>query len=92
MGRLLERAAGDLGGSLRIHPKDSAVFTKILASFNAGREKAKQIVLDESKPLPEQGGFVFVGGTFEVDQTLDALLKDMEYELAPRIAAEVFQD
>jgi vacuolar-type H+-ATPase subunit E/Vma4 len=92
MRRLLERAVGDLGGTLRVHPKDSAVFATILASFNAGREKAKQIQIDETKPLPEQGGFVFVGGTFEVDQTLDTLLKDMEYELAPRIAAELFHE
>lgn len=92
MRRLLDRAAGDLGGALRIHPSERAVFTGILASFNAGRDRAKQIAIDEAKPLAEQGGFIFVGGAFEVDQTLDTLLKDMEYELAPRIAAELFQD
>lgn len=92
MGRLLERAAGDLGGKLRIHPKDSAAFARVLAEFNARRDPAKQVTVDETRPLPAQGGFVFVSDTFEVDQTVDTLLKDMEHELAPRIAAEIFQD
>ncbi|MCC6489401.1 MAG: V-type ATP synthase subunit E [Candidatus Hydrogenedentes bacterium] len=92
MRRLLDCAAGGLGGKLRIHPSERAVFAGILASFNAGRDRSKQLVVDETKPLAEPGGFIFVGGAFEVDQTLDTLLKDMEYELAPRIAAELFQD
>lgn len=92
MGRLLERAAGDRGGRIRIHPEDRTVFGKVLARFNGGRDAANQVTVDESRPLHDRGGFVYVSGTFEVDQTVGTLLADMEHELAPRIAAEIFQD
>ncbi|GMV91788.1 MAG: hypothetical protein AMXMBFR82_15660 [Candidatus Hydrogenedentota bacterium] len=91
MGGLLERAVGDRGGKLRIHPKDKAAFEKVLSEFN-GKRGGKPVTLDESKPLPEQGGFIFVSDTFEVDQTVGTLLTDMEHELAPQIAADLFSE
>jgi len=42
--------------------------------------------------LAERGGFVFVSEGFEVDQTLGTLLEDIQRELAPHIAAEMFAD
>lgn len=91
MGGLLERAAGDGGGRLRIHPKDKAAFEKVLSGFN-GKRGGTTVTIDESRSLPEQGGFIFVSDTFEVDQTVATLLSDMEHELAPQIAAELFSE
>lgn len=92
MSGLLERAAGDRGGKLRIHPSDKGAFEKVLATFNATRSGDAKVAVDESNPLPEQGGFVFVSESFEVDQTVGTLLSDMEHELAPQIAAALFAE
>jgi vacuolar-type H+-ATPase subunit E/Vma4 len=89
---LLERAAVDCGGTLRIHPNDRAAFERVLEACNANRSGDAKVSVDESKPLPEPGGFVFVSDTFEVDQTVGTLLSDMEHELAPRIAADLFAE
>jgi vacuolar-type H+-ATPase subunit E/Vma4 len=89
MGRLMERAVGSQGGKLRVHPKDQDVFQKVLSGLNEGRGDAK-ITLDQSAPLPERGGFIFVGADFEVDQTLDTMLKDIEHDMLPAIASELF--
>ncbi len=89
---LLERAAGDGGGKLRVHPNDKTAFEKVLAGFNANRSGDAKVTMDDAKPLSEPGGFIFVSDTFEVDQTVGTLLSDMEHELAPRIAAELFKE
>jgi vacuolar-type H+-ATPase subunit E/Vma4 len=86
----LERAAEDRGGTIRIHPEDAEAFGRLLAEFNQGRDPQTQVVLDAARPLPERGGFVFVGERYEVDQTLRTLLADLEHELAPVIAKDVF--
>ncbi|HNR30357.1 MAG TPA: V-type ATP synthase subunit E family protein [Candidatus Hydrogenedentes bacterium] len=90
MRALLERAAENRGGAVRAHPDDAPLFEQLLRDFNAGREAALHARLDTAHPLPERGGLVFVSETFEVDQTLRTLLTDVEYELAPAIATEVF--
>lgn len=90
MGRLLERSAGKSGGRLRIHPEDTEVFTAILAGMNESRDAADQVVLDGEHPLTERGGFVLVTAEFEIDQTLDTLLRDLEQEMTPVIAGELF--
>ncbi len=90
MGRLLERAAGADGGTLRVHAEDRARFLRFLEAFNRNRAVEAQVRLEDAAPLPERGGFLFSSGRYEVDQTLDTLLKDMERELAPQIAAELF--
>jgi vacuolar-type H+-ATPase subunit E/Vma4 len=92
MAGLLERAAGDRGGKLRIHPKDKAAFETILNAFNGSRSGERKVAIDESQPLPEPGGFILVSDTFEVDQTAGTLLSDMEHELAPQIAADLFAE
>lgn len=90
MARLLELAAEGAGGLLRVHPDDRAVFEEILASFNAGRPENEQVRLDDAQALPERGGFILVSEDFEVDQTLDTLLTDLEHDMSPAIAAALF--
>ena len=87
MKRLLGSAGIDCAGKLRVHPSDNAIFEAILA--NANTESA-QISLDNEHPLAERGGFIFVSENFEIDQTLDTLLANIEHEMAPQISAELF--
>jgi vacuolar-type H+-ATPase subunit E/Vma4 len=89
MGRLMERAIGSQEGKIRVHPEDRDAFQKVLSELNEGRGNAK-ISLDQSAPLPERGGFIFVGADFEVDQTLATMLKDIEHDMLPAIASELF--
>lgn len=90
MRRLLDRAAEGHGGRLRVHSGEKTRFARLLEQFNAGRPAELQVAADESRSLPEPGGFIFVSGTFEVDQTLRTLLGELEHEMAPQIAAELF--
>ncbi|MCU0577347.1 MAG: V-type ATP synthase subunit E [Desulfobacterota bacterium] len=90
MGRLLERAAGEFAGRVRIHPDDRQVFGTVLSEFNKDRGARGRIMVDEAEPLPVRGGFVFVTQDFEVDQTLETLLRELEQELLPIIAKELF--
>ncbi|HPO16979.1 MAG TPA: V-type ATP synthase subunit E family protein [Candidatus Hydrogenedentes bacterium] len=89
MRRLLERAAGADGGALRVHNEERSRFQRLLDEFNRNRSPEAQVRLDTAA-LQVRGGFWFVCGKYEVDQTLDTILKDMERELAPQIAAELF--
>ncbi len=90
MAKLLAAAAEKHGGRLRVHPDEKALFSDLLVKFNAGRPENQRVILDGAASLPERGGFFFVSEAFEVDQTLDTLLADIEHEMAPGIAAEVF--
>ncbi|MBP8131878.1 MAG: hypothetical protein KA184_20055 [Candidatus Hydrogenedentes bacterium] len=90
MRRLLDRAGERHGGRLRVHADEKARFARLLAEFNAGRAAELLVALDEARALPEPGGFIFVSDTFEVDQTLGTLLSELEHEMAPQIAAELF--
>lgn len=87
---LLERSAGQRAGRVRVHAQDRGVFVEILAAFNQGRNADARVELDEANPLAERGGFIFVGGSFQVDQTIGTLLVDLERDMAPEIAADLF--
>jgi len=89
MSRLIENAAGNLGGRIRVHPEEADLFQKILSGVNEGRTSTK-ISVDQTASLPERGGFIFISSSFEVDQTLDTMLKDIEHNMLPAIAAELF--
>ncbi|HOZ49943.1 MAG TPA: V-type ATP synthase subunit E family protein [Candidatus Hydrogenedentes bacterium] len=89
MGKLLRRAASEGGGRLRVHAEDRRVFVSLLADINKGRSPEARIELDDTHPLAQRGGFIFVGDGFQVDQTLATLLADAERELAPAIASDV---
>jgi vacuolar-type H+-ATPase subunit E/Vma4 len=89
MDRLIENAAGNLEGCIRVHPEEEELFLKILSRLNKGSASAK-ITLDQTAPLPERGGFIFVSASFEVDQTLNTMLKDIEHNMLPAMASELF--
>jgi vacuolar-type H+-ATPase subunit E/Vma4 len=86
----IERAAEGCG-ALRVHADDREVIAAILNELNLSRGEENRLVLDE-ETLPERGGFVFVGPNFEVDQTLATLLAEIEHELSPVIASELFRE
>lgn len=96
MRSLLDRSVGPQGGQqaglVRMHPQDEKLFAQLLADLNKQRGPAVQLKLDAAKPLDARGGFMFVGGSYEVDQTMATLLSDIERELAPQIAAKLFAD
>jgi vacuolar-type H+-ATPase subunit E/Vma4 len=87
---LINKVSGSAGGRLHIHHDERDVFLKILPEINEGRSSETKIVLDESYPLNERGGFVFIGAEYEVDQTLETMFKDIEKEMLPVIAKELF--
>jgi len=91
MGDLAARATAGAGGALRVHPADREAFARIVDDLNRDRAPEERVRLD-AEPLAERGGFVFVGPDFEVDQTLGTLLADLEHEMSPAIAAELFKE
>ena len=89
MGRLIEKGAGNYEGKIRVHPEEREVFETVLSHLSGGRGDAK-ITLDPSGSLPERGGFIFMSADFEVDQTLDTILREIEHDILPAIAADLF--
>ncbi len=89
MRQMIETAAGNLGGRIRVHPEEREAFERILGEMNE-RRRDSPVTLDQTVFLPERGGFVFVSTDFEMDHTLDTMLRQIEYELLPTIASELF--
>ena len=87
---LIEKAAGTSGGLLRIHMEEKDIFMEVLSHINKMRGPDTYIFIDESNPLTEKGGFVFIGKDYEVEQTLGLLLRDLRQEMLPEIAKELF--
>lgn len=85
---LLAAAADEGAATVSCHAGDAAVFGALVASLNAGRAANAQLALDPS--LEVRGGFVLKAGGYSVDQTLATLFADLERELAPQIAADLF--
>ncbi|NLV40233.1 MAG: hypothetical protein GXY15_03260 [Candidatus Hydrogenedentes bacterium] len=88
---LLRAAAGNGGGRVRVHPSDEAVFETLITEANRSRAGAGPLTLDRAHPLDERGGFVLDAGAYQVDQTLGTLLADIERDMAPEIAAALFE-
>ena len=87
MRRLLN--APPKSGRIRLHPDDVSRFKPLIEELNAARAGGSRLTIDESQPLPEPGGFIFVSDAYEVDQSVRTLLQDLEYELAPHLAREI---
>lgn len=92
MKRLVEQVVGQEGGALRVHTDDVAIFTDITSTLNSKRGPDNLILIDAGHPLPERGGFVFLGPDFEVNQSLRTILADIEHDLLPVIAKELFAE
>lgn len=90
MRRLLERSSEGCGGRVRVHASDAPLFRAMIERLNSGRSEGERLQLDDDETLAERGGFVFITDAFEVDQTLDTILADLEHELSPVLAAELF--
>jgi len=88
MEQVIEKTTGGYEGKLRVHAEDRDIFQKILSRLNERRGGAT-ITLDTGF-LPERGGFIFTSADFEVDQTLETMLQEIEHDLLPAIAAELF--
>ncbi len=88
--KLLKKTVTDRGGKLRVHPAERDLFERLIADFNQDRPEALRVSMDGEHALPERGGFIFVSDVFQVDQTLETLLENIEYELAPLVSAELF--
>lgn len=86
----LEAAAGNIGGAVRVHAEDRIAMSSVLAAFNTGRAENAHVVLDTNGTLPVRGGFLFIAPSYEVDQTLDTLVQELQHELAPKLASEIF--
>ncbi len=89
MERLIENAAGKIEGRIQVHTDEVDLFEKVISGLNRSRGNAK-VTLDRDAPLLEPGGFIFVSASFEVDQTLGTMLKDIEHDMLPAIASELF--
>jgi vacuolar-type H+-ATPase subunit E/Vma4 len=90
MRRLIEKSAGNDAGEIRVHPDETAVFEKILSELNEGRHA--KLALSRGAPLTKRGGFIFISTHFEVDQTMDTILREIEYETIPVVAERLFQE
>ena len=90
MKRLAERVGGKKGGVLRVHHDDSPLFQALVDELNIQRDSGGQLSVDREYSLPERGGFIFIGAEFEIDQTLKTIMDEIERELLPVIARELF--
>ncbi len=90
MRALLTKCGGKTAAKVRVHPDDERTFFALLAEVNKTRPSEAALELDAAHPLPTRGGFVLVSAGYEVDQTLDTLMDDVERAIAPEIAARLF--
>ncbi len=90
MRRLVTKVTEGSPGRLRVHPEDAGLFKELIQGLNASRPEGAKLEIDDSSALAVRGGFIFVGRGFEVDQTVDTILADIERELLPEIARALF--
>ncbi|HOV32388.1 MAG TPA: V-type ATP synthase subunit E [Candidatus Hydrogenedens sp.] len=78
----------DIEGSLCVHKDDLELFKDLVSKWNNSHET--KISINEENFLSSKGGFLFVGKGFQIDQTLDTILSDLEREIIPVIAKNLF--
>ncbi len=89
MEKLLSRAIPKGGkGSIRIHKDDMELFKGLISKWNTAQ--GTDLTLDEKNFLPSRGGFLFIADGFQIDQTIDTILSDLEREIVPIIAQKLF--
>lgn len=90
MERRLLKVDSNLPGNLFVNARDiKRIDPLFMDRINSRRQGGSRIDLDQD-PIDIKGGFVFKTNKFEIDQTLDTIMVDLERELAPMIAKELF--
>lgn len=88
---LLKNLPQDIGGTLRIHPDDAAVYTRsLLDEVNKGRSESGKItgVVNDQKVAR---GFIIDGPNFTADFTIDTLLAKVREDMVGELAKELFE-
>ncbi len=89
MEKLLARAIPQgIKGSIRVHKEDLELFRNLVNKWNATHGTV--LTIDDRNCLPSRGGFLFVAEGFQIDQTLDTILSDLQREIVPIVAQRLF--
>lgn len=89
MERLIARSIPEGSkGVIRVHRDDMELFKNLISKFNASR--GTSLTLDEQNTLNSRGGFLFISDGYQIDQTLDTLLSDLQKDIVPVIAQRLF--
>ncbi len=75
-------------GQIRVHKEDLELFKNLVNKLNASH--GVQLSIDENNKLSSRGGFIFASEGYQIDQTLDTILGDLQRELVPVIAQKLF--
>jgi len=90
MTKWLAEAAGESGGELIACRRDRELLAeKLLPQFNSSRSEDAKVALTDER-ADARGGFLFRTERFQVDKTVDSLVRGLREELTPEIAAELF--
>jgi len=86
----LKKLPAEVGGSLRVNPRDEKRFTKaFLDGVNAGRPESGRFTGVETDSRIT-GGFVVTGDVYTVDSTIDNMMRELRESLAGELARELF--
>ena len=88
MRQLLDRISEGRGGAVRVHDEEQGTFEKILGEINTKRNAERSLRIDD-RSLPVKGGFVFIGDNYEIDATIETIMRDIETALLPEIARDL---
>mgnify|MGYP000001288486 FL=1 len=89
MEKLLSRAVPQGSkGAIRVHKDDLELFRNLINKWNANYGTV--LTIDDKTFLPSRGGFLFIAEGYQVDQTLDTILGDLQREIVPEIAQNLF--
>ncbi len=90
MERRLLKVDSNLPGKLCVNARDiKRIDHLFMGRINSRRKGDSRIDLNQA-PINIKGGFIFRTNKFEIDQTLDTIMVDLEREFAPMIAKELF--
>ncbi len=90
MERRLLKVDSSLPGNLFVNARDLKRIDPLFMDRINGRHQGGSRIDLNQDPIDIKGGFVFKTNKFEIDQTLDTIMVDLERELAPMIAKELF--
>ncbi|MGC8739272.1 MAG: V-type ATP synthase subunit E [Candidatus Hydrogenedens sp.] len=89
MEKLLTRAIPQGSkGTIRVHKDDLELFKSLVNKWNTSHGTV--LTIDDKTFLPSRGGFLFITDGYQVDQTLDTILSDLQREIVPIVAQNLF--